>query len=156
MNRCKDYEKEKAAATCPQIRMFKEGSSSSTKPQQTGSGSWVVCSPETVGGFSGTAYFFGRELHQNLKVPVGLINSSVGGTPVESWTSYDAQAAVSSLKPVLENWKKLEAEYVQLASEKAKFYEQYKEVKPELLKLKTSKQNVASFFREEEPTQQER
>ena len=52
--------------------------------------------------------------------------------------------------------KKLEAEYVQLASEKAKFYEQYKEVKSELLKLKTAKQNVASYFREEEPAQQER
>ena len=52
--------------------------------------------------------------------------------------------------------KKLEAEYVQLASEKAKFYEQYKEAKEELLKLKTAKQNVASFFREEEPAQQER
>ena len=52
--------------------------------------------------------------------------------------------------------KKLEAEYAQLASEKAKFYEQYKETKEELLKLKTAKQNVASFFREEEPAQQER
>ena len=52
--------------------------------------------------------------------------------------------------------KKLEAEYAQLASEKAKFYEQYKEAKAELLKLKTAKQNVASFFREEEPAQQER
>ena len=52
--------------------------------------------------------------------------------------------------------KKLEAEYAQLASEKAKFYEQYKEAKEELLKLKTAKQNVASYFREEEPTQQER
>ena len=52
--------------------------------------------------------------------------------------------------------KKLEAEYAQLASEKAKFYEQYKEVKEELLKLKAAKQNVASFFREEEQTQQER
>ena len=52
--------------------------------------------------------------------------------------------------------KKLETEYAQLASEKAKFYEQYKEAKEELLKLKTAKQNVASFFREEEPTQQER
>ena len=52
--------------------------------------------------------------------------------------------------------KKLEAEYAQLASEKAKFYEQYKEAKSELLKLKTAKQNVASFFREEEPAQQER
>ena len=52
--------------------------------------------------------------------------------------------------------KKLEAEYAQRASEKAKFYEQYKEAKEELLKLKTAKQNVASFFREEEPAQQER
>ena len=52
--------------------------------------------------------------------------------------------------------KKLEAEYAQLASEKAKFYEQYKEAKEELLKLKTAKQNVASYFREEEPAQQER
>ena len=52
--------------------------------------------------------------------------------------------------------KKLEAEYAQLASEKAKFYEQYKEAKEELLKLKTAKQNIASFFREEEQTQQER
>ena len=52
--------------------------------------------------------------------------------------------------------KKLEAEYAQLASEKAKFNEQYKEAKEELLKLKTAKQNVASYFREEEPTQQER
>ena len=52
--------------------------------------------------------------------------------------------------------KKLEVEYAQLASEKAKFYEQYKEAKEELLKLKTAKQNVASFFREEEQTQQER
>ena len=51
--------------------------------------------------------------------------------------------------------KKLEAEYAQLASEKANFYEQYKEAKEELLKLKTAKQNVASFFREEEPAQQE-
>ena len=49
--------------------------------------------------------------------------------------------------------KKLEAEYAQLASEKAKFYEQYKEAKDELLKLKTAKQNVASYFREEEPAQ---
>ena len=51
---------------------------------------------------------------------------------------------------------KLEAEYAQLASEKAKFYEQHKEAKSELLKLKTAKQNVALFFREEEPAQQER
>ena len=73
-------------------------------------------------------------------------------------TAYRAAAAYFKANNItkLPSPKKLEAEYAQLASEKAKFYEQYKEAKEELLKLKTAKQNVASFFREEEQTQQER
>ena len=73
-------------------------------------------------------------------------------------TAYRAAAAYFKANDLtkLPSPKKLEAEYAQLASEKAKFYEQYKEAKSELLKLKTAKQNVASFFREEEQTQQER
>ena len=73
-------------------------------------------------------------------------------------TAYRAAAAYFKANGLtkLPGPKKLEAEYAQLTSEKAKFYEQYKEAKEELLKLKTAKQNVASFFREEEPAQQER
>ena len=73
-------------------------------------------------------------------------------------TAYRAATAYFKANNItkLPSPKKLEAEYAQLASEKAKFYEQYKEAKEELLKLKTAKQNVASFFREEEPAQQER
>ena len=73
-------------------------------------------------------------------------------------TTYRTAAAYFKANDItkLPSPKKLEAEYAQLASEKAKFYEQYKEAKEELLKLKTAKQNVASFFREEEQTQQER
>lgn len=73
-------------------------------------------------------------------------------------TAYRAAAAYLKANNVtkLPSPKKLEAEYAQLASEKATFYEQYKEAKEELLKLKTAKQNVASFFREEEQAQQER
>jgi len=73
-------------------------------------------------------------------------------------TAYRTAAAYFKANDItkLPSPKKLEAEYAQLASEKAKFYEQYKETKEELLKLKTAKQNVASFFREEEPAQQER
>ena len=73
-------------------------------------------------------------------------------------TAYRAAAAYFKANNITKvpSPKKLEAEYAQLASEKAKFYEQYKETKEELLKLKTAKQNVASFFREEEPAQQER
>ena len=73
-------------------------------------------------------------------------------------TAYRAATAYFKANNItkLPSPKKLEAEYAQLASEKAKFYEQYKEAKEELLKLQTAKQNVASFFREEEQTQQER
>ena len=73
-------------------------------------------------------------------------------------TAYRAAAAYFKANNIakLPSPKKLEAEYTAMASEKAKFYEQYKETKEELLKLKTAKQNVASFFREEEPAQQER
>ena len=73
-------------------------------------------------------------------------------------TAYRAAAAYFKANNItkLPSPKRLEAEYAQLSSEKAKFYEQYKEAKEELLKLKTAKQNVASYFREEEPTQQER
>ena len=73
-------------------------------------------------------------------------------------TAYRAAVAYFKANDItkLPSPKKLEAEYAQLASEKAKFYEQYKEAKEELLKLKTAKQNVASFFREEEQAQQER
>ena len=73
-------------------------------------------------------------------------------------TAHRAAAAYFKANDItkLPSPKKLEAEYAQLASEKAKFYEQYKEAKEELLKLKTAKQNVASFFREEEQTRQER
>ena len=73
-------------------------------------------------------------------------------------TAYRAAAAYFKTNNIIKlpSPKKLEAEYAQLASEKAKFYEQYKKAKEELLKLKTAKQNVASFFREEEQAQQER
>ena len=70
-------------------------------------------------------------------------------------TAYRAAAAYFKANDLtkLPSPKKLEAEYAQLASEKAKFYEQYKEAKSELLKLKTAKQNVALFFREDERMQ---
>lgn len=104
VSRSKDFEAEQVAANLPNIRMFRESSGPATEPQAGGNGKWEVCSPETVGGFSATAYFFGRELHKTLKVPVGLINSSVGGTPIEAWTSMDAQKELAELKPLFTRW----------------------------------------------------
>jgi sialate O-acetylesterase len=98
VNRAKDFEQEKAAANFPAIRLFREESGASAEPERMGKGTWQVCTPETVGSFSAVLYFFGREIHQTLKVPVGLINSSVGGTPIESWIAPDVQRASKELQ----------------------------------------------------------
>jgi len=111
VGRARDFEVEKAAADLPQIRMFKEASGAAKAPQMDGSGAWSVCSAETVGDFSATLYFFGREIHRALNVPVGLINSSVGGTPIEQWVSKDAQEGQGELRAALAAQAKAEAEF---------------------------------------------
>lgn len=120
VNRAKDYEQEQAAAKFPEIRMFTESSAAATTAQSEGKGEWVVCSPETVGRFSATAFFFGREIHRTLKVPVGLINSSVGGTPIESWIAPDAQKASPELKGFFEGQKQAAKDFDPVKA-KAKF-----------------------------------
>jgi len=79
-----------ASANYPNIRLFTVQRNYSTSPVTSLKGAWQICTPQTVAGFSATAYYFGKTLHKNLNVPVGLINSSWGGTPVESWMSAEA------------------------------------------------------------------
>lgn len=86
-----NYQQEIAAADYPQIRHFKVPTAISIDPRDTISGGdWKICSPETAGEFSATAYFFARELYRQLHVPIGLINTTWGGTIVETWTSRGA------------------------------------------------------------------
>lgn len=91
-----NFGQEKEAATYPHIRMFLLNKAVSKVPLKTGVGSWQVCSPETVGAFSATAYFFGRELHNELDIPIGLIRSSWGGTRIEAWSPVDLLENISS------------------------------------------------------------
>jgi len=74
-----------AAADQPTIRLFQVPRKTADAPVDDTTGKWVVCSPDTVKGFSAALYFFGRELNQKLSVPVGLIHSSWGGTPIQAW-----------------------------------------------------------------------
>jgi len=104
VNDVRNAGQEKAAANFPQIRMFTVARHPATTPQTNCAGKWVVCSPQTVGNFSATAFFFGRELHQKLSVPVGLIHASWGATPIETWTSMPSQEAKPELAPVLKHW----------------------------------------------------
>lgn len=83
-----DYRNEIANAEYPNIRLFTVPRNTSVEPlDQLDSGQWYPCSPETVANFSAVAYFFGREIHQELDIPIGLLHSSWGGTTAEAWTS---------------------------------------------------------------------
>ncbi len=79
-------EQEISSANHPLIRHVKFGHRPSMTPIDDVNGQWQVCSPETVGGFTAVGYFMARRLHTELDVPIGLINSSWGGTRVEPWT----------------------------------------------------------------------
>lgn len=77
------------AANYPQIRLFNLEHAFNRFPQEDCKGRWFLCSPETAKGFSAVGYFFGRELHKQLQVPIGLIGSNWGGTLAQAWTSAD-------------------------------------------------------------------
>ncbi len=72
-------------ASYPNIRLFHIPKHQSANPQDDTPGEWRESNPETMKDFSAVAYFFGRKLHKELHVPIGLINSSWGGTPAEVW-----------------------------------------------------------------------
>ncbi|WP_420321950.1 sialate O-acetylesterase [Flagellimonas sp.] len=84
-------------ANYPNIRFFQVPQRKSTTPQDDTPGEWFSCSPETMQNFSSVAYFFGRKLHKNMSVPIGLISSNWGGTPVEVWIPEERIAADKEL-----------------------------------------------------------
>ena len=111
VGRCFNAKEEAAAAKFPQIRLFKVKNVIADKPLDSTEGQWAECSPQTAPGFSGVGFFFGRKLHQELKVPIGLINTSWGGTPAEAWTSRPTLDAAAELKPILDRWDEVKAKY---------------------------------------------
>jgi sialate O-acetylesterase len=78
-----------ARATYPNIRLFVVQRAFSPSPEASCEGSWVECTPQTAARFSATAFFFGKALNAAVKCPIGLINSSWGGTRIEAWTGAD-------------------------------------------------------------------
>lgn len=98
-----------AAANYPQVRMINFPQVGSQNPiwshdQRT----WAVCTPETVPNFSAVGYFFGRQLHQTLDVPVGMINNAWGGSAVEAWIQRDLLAEQDIFDATMANWEEKE------------------------------------------------
>jgi sialate O-acetylesterase len=108
-----------AGATQPQIRLMLVEHKTANFPLQDLTGTWTLCTPETAKDFSAAAYFFGREIQQKEHVPIGLIDSTWGGTPVEAWASIDALTADASLMPAFASWAKFANQQTRLDAVKA-------------------------------------
>lgn len=89
-----------AAADYPEIRLYHTPRRQSESPVEQIDADWKVCTPDTVKDFSAVAYYFGRKLHKDLDVPVGLLQSAWGGTRIEPWTPPSGFKRIESLKDI--------------------------------------------------------
>jgi sialate O-acetylesterase len=92
-------EQEIAQADLPQVRLLRVEKQSSDSPLSGFSGVWQPCTPATARDFSAVAYFFARDIYRREHIPIGVIDSSWGGTPIDSWISLNALSADASLMP---------------------------------------------------------
>ncbi len=100
-------EAERAAANYPNLRLLRIPGTLSAGPQQTfTNATWKVCTPDAILDFAGTGYFFGRDLHQKLKVPIGLIDSSASGTVAQAWVSAPSLSTMEDFKPAVDALRK--------------------------------------------------
>lgn len=109
---------ESAKADKPSIRSIKISNVASREPQTVIGGSWTVCSPSTVGGYSAIAWHHASRLHETLGVPVGIIDASWGGSRLEAWVRPEGLAQVMDLKGELAA---LDADWAALPARRAAF-----------------------------------
>jgi len=117
---------EVAAADYPKIRLFRVQRKVADQPLDDCQGTWQACSPQTVGSFSAVGYFFGRELHKKLNVPIGLIESAWGGTPAEAWTRREILEADTEFLPIIERYRQACANFEQIMTDYKRRVEQWK------------------------------
>lgn len=106
-----DPDLEIATANFSNIRLITVPQVGTQEPQDDFAGEWKVCSPETVGDFTAVGYFFGRQLHQTLNVPIGLIDNAWGGSACEAWVRRDVLEADDRYEALLARWDKMAETY---------------------------------------------
>jgi len=104
VSRSDNAAEEMATADYPKIRFFTVPRITADTPQADCKEEWFECSPDTVGDVSGIGYFFSRRLHNDLDLPVGMLQSFWGGSRIEAWTGIEGLEADPELKPILDWW----------------------------------------------------
>lgn len=100
----RNAEAEIASGDLPNVRVFTVERRASETPVRDCTGMWEISSPDTAGKFSAIAWYFGREIHRETNVPVGLIVSAWSGSAIEAWTSHEVQAELPELEPLFKTW----------------------------------------------------
>jgi sialate O-acetylesterase len=140
-----------ASANYPLIRMFKVKLRMTDEPQAEAQGQWVVASPQTVGRFSATAYFFGRELYRKLQAPIGLIDSSYGASAAQAWISHKALEANPDLTFLLNTYATAKREFAGNHAAREKFQQELANWEPAAAKAKAEGRDAPRRPRDPDP-----
>jgi sialate O-acetylesterase len=120
--------KEIEEANHPEIRLFNVPMRPAGEPAHDVNAAWTACTSKTVPGFTAVGYFFGRDLHQELGVPIGLIESSWGGTRIEPWTPPVGFRDIPALASIVEGIEKAKAAYAESEGTALPHYAKWLEV----------------------------
>lgn len=116
VNISNDPDLERAAAKYPKIRMINYPQIGAQEPIWSHDDrKWQVCTPDTVGGWSAVGYFFARQLHQTLDVPIGMINNAWGGSACEAWINRDVLGRHAEFQPLIDRWVQMEKTFEELS-----------------------------------------
>ncbi len=128
VNASNDFAVERVAANFPKIRMInfpQVGRQDAVWSHDDRK--WMVCSPDTVGGFSAVGYFFARQLFETTGVPIGMINNAWGGSACEAWINRETLAKDPQFEPLMTRWTAMEQQFQQLEAKADKSEEETKQ-----------------------------
>lgn len=136
---------ERLTADYPKIRMINFPQVGSQEPIWTHDQQWQVCTPETVGNFSAVGYFFARQLHETLDVPIGMVNNAWGGSAAEAWVDRDTLNKDPRYKGLMERWSTMENRFAELSGRDDLDGNQKKEV-TNLIRAMSGNQRPANIY----------
>ena len=111
VSRAEDADLEMMSAKHPNLRIISIPQVGTQEAQKDFKGQWEAVTPANAGDFSAVGYFFGRQVHRSLDIPVGLIDNAWGGSACEAWIRRDLLEQSTAAKPYMELWRKTEAEH---------------------------------------------